>query len=122
MILVDSSIWIDHIRRANPILSGLLENDRVLLHPYVIGEIAMGSLANRLNVITQLSRQRQIAVAIHEEVMAFIEANGLFGIGIGYIDAHLLASVKITPQAQLWTSDNRLAAVAARFHLGFLPN
>lgn len=103
-------------------LSGLLEDDRVLLHPYIIGEIAMGSLANRLDVITQLSKQRQIAVAIHEEVIAFIETNGLFGIGIGYIDAHLLASVKITPQAQLWTRDNRLAAVAARFHLAFLPN
>jgi predicted nucleic acid-binding protein len=122
MILIDSSIWIDHIRRANPILSGLLENDRVLLHPFVIGEIAMGSLSNRLTVIAQLSKQRQIAVVIHEEVMTFIEANNLFGIGIGYVDAHLLASVKITPHAQFWTRDNRLAAVAARFHLAFLPN
>ena len=103
-------------------LSSLLANDRVLLHPYIIGEVAMGSLANRLSVITQLSKQRQIAVVFHEEVMAFIEADGLFGIGIGYIDAHLLASVKITPQAQFWTRDNRLAAVAARFHLAFLPN
>ena len=112
MILADTSIWIDHLRAPDPKLSHLLRARRIVTHAFVIGEIALGSLRNRAAVIAALNDLRQMRVAMPDEVMALIENVRLFGRGIGYVDAHLLASVRLTPGARLWTRDKRLLEAA----------
>lgn len=120
MILVDTSVWIDHLRRREPALDDFLSTDQVLLHPYVIGEIALGSIAQRELVIDTLSRFPQAPVATALEVLALIDGEGLHGIGIGYVDAHLLAAVRLAG-AQLWTRDRRLHSTAERLGLAARP-
>lgn len=92
----------------------------LLCHPFVIGELALGSLRDRTEVLTFLVAQRQAAVATHDEVMTMIEQHGLFSMGVGYTDAHLLASMLLERGAVLWTRDKRLRAAAekagARLH------
>lgn len=117
MILVDTSVWIDHLRNANTSLSRLLEANRVLVHPFVIGEIALGALRQRELVLADLRRLPQLSVASDQEVLHFIEAQALFGLGIGYVDASLLAAVRLTTGASLWTRDRRLLSVAMRLGL-----
>ena len=114
MILVDASIWIDHFRSANAILDDLLARQQALMHPFVIGELAVGSLRDRRRVLDQLDDLSLAHMAEDSEVREFIEANRLHGIGIGYIDAHLLASASITPDCRLWTRDRRLHGAADR--------
>lgn len=114
MILADSSIWIDHFRHADAELRRVIEDDGLLCHPAVIGELALGSLADRKNTLAFLASQRQAAVATHDEVMTMIEHNGVFSMGIGYTDAHLLASVLLDRRVTLWTRDKRLQAAATR--------
>jgi predicted nucleic acid-binding protein len=114
MILVDASIWIDHFRAANALLDDLLGRQQVLGHPFVTGELAVGSLRARRTLLGQLDDLLPAYLAQDAEVRAFIEAQRLFGIGIGYVDAHLLASASITPGCQLWTRDKRLGAAAER--------
>lgn len=118
MILVDTSIWIDHLRAGDATLVALLETGRVLAHPYVIGEIALGNLKNRATVISTMNYLPRATVATESEVLRFIDEQPLFGLGIGFIDAHLLAAVRLTPGAALWTRDKRLAAIAERLSLG----
>lgn len=113
MILVDTSVWVDHLRRGDARLVALLESASVLIHPFVIGEIACGSLANRGNVLGLLQDLPSAAVAEADEVLAFIERHRLWGMGVGYIDAHLLASVSLTGHARLWTRDKRLRSAAS---------
>lgn len=110
MILVDTAIWIDHLRRSNDQLRGLLEQGRVLIHPHVIGEVALGNLRNRAAILNALQDLPQAVVATDAEVLRFVHQNTLYGIGIGYIDAHLLAAVALSPGARLWTVDQRLLA------------
>ncbi len=117
MILADSSIWIDHFRSQDEVLSSLLEHEQVLAHPFVIGEIALGNLRQRPVVLKALHKLPEAIVARDREVLALIENSALSGLGIGYVDAHLLASVKLTDDARLWTRDRRLAAAAARLEL-----
>ena len=117
MILVDTSVWIEHLRRGSPELSAVLERGEVLMHPFVIGEIACGNLANRDEVLGLLSRLPFVSVATDDETLLFIEERRLMGRGIGYIDAHLLAAVTLTDGARLWTRDKRLAAVARELGL-----
>jgi len=117
MILVDTSIWIDHLRERNEELAQLLGAGKVLAHPHVIGELALGSLQNRDAVLGALQGLPQVLVATDDEVLHFIETNGLFGIGIGYIDAHLLAAVRLSPGTMLWTRDRRLLAASTRLGL-----
>lgn len=112
MILVDTSVWIDHLKRGDPTLTQLLINGEVLGHPAVLGEIGLGSLAHRAQLLALLANLRQAVVATHDEVMAFIEAHSLFGRGIGYVDAHLLAAAALTSGSSLWTRDRKLRAVA----------
>lgn len=114
MILVDSSVWIDHFRQSDPGLAALLNSAGVLAHPFVIGELALGSLRQRDAVLSALRELPAAIVADDAEVIAFIDRHRLFGLGIGYIDAHLLASVRLTAGAVLWTRDRRLHAVAER--------
>ncbi len=110
MILVDTSIWIDHLRQTNERLRRMLEQGCVLIHPYVIGEVALGNLRNRDAILNALQDLPQAAVATDVEVLRFVQQNTLHGIGIGYIDAHLLAAVRLSPGATLWTADRRLLA------------
>ena len=114
MILVDTSIWIDHLRIGQPTLVQLLDDGLVLGHPWVVGELALCRLAQRQEVIGLLDRLPQAAVATHEEVMTLINRHQLYGLGIGYVDAQLLAATQLTADAALWTADRRLVAAALR--------
>jgi predicted nucleic acid-binding protein len=120
MILVDTSIWIDHLRASDERLARLLDASQVLAHPFVIGELALGNLRNRDAVLGALQDLPQVGMATESEVLRFIELKGLFGLGIGYIDAHLLAAVLLTPGSLLWTRDKRLLAASAQ--LGISAN
>lgn len=119
MILVDSSIWIDHLRAGAPALAELLNAGRVLTHPFVVGELACGNLKNRKGVLSLLQDLPAAPVATDEEVLFFIERRGLMGKGIGYVDAHLLAAISMTGTGRLWTRDKRLGAVAGSIGLAF---
>lgn len=112
MILVDTSVWVDHLRRGETQLARLLEGSGVVMHPFVVGEIACGNLADRPLILELLQALPTAVAADHDEVLGFIERHGLSGKGIGYIDVHLLASVTLTHGARLWTRDKRLHAVA----------
>lgn len=112
MILADPSIWVDHFRHSDPELRRIIEDDRLLCHPSVVGELALGSLRDRSAVLAFLSSQREAAVATHAEVLAMIERHEIYSMGVGYTDAHLLASVLIDRRAALWTRDRRLRAAA----------
>jgi len=117
MVLVDTSIWIDHFRKKNTRLNSLLLNASVLIHPFVIGELACGNLHNRSRILSLLDDLPASRVADNQEVLFFIEQNELKGRGIGYIDAHLLASVSLSSPARLWTVDRKLNQVAAELGL-----
>jgi len=114
VILVDTSVWIDHLRAQDATLGGLLDAGEVLGHPFVLGELALGNLRQRELVLTALGDLPQARVATDAEVLTFIERGRLYGFGIGYVDAHLLAAIRLTPGASLWTRDRRLHEAAAR--------
>jgi hypothetical protein len=116
MILVDTSVWVDHLRRGDAGLAALLDDDLVLVHPFVIGEIACGVLSDRSRTLELLANLPAATSAESDEVLAFVEQHRLFGRGIGYIDAHLLASVALMPGSALWTRDRRLHAAALALH------
>jgi predicted nucleic acid-binding protein len=117
VILVDTSVWIDHLRRGDEELASLLQVGQVLAHPWVTGEIALGHLSRRSEIIGLLNNLPQATSATEFEVLTLIDTRQLFGLGIGYIDAHLLAATMLTADARLWTRDKRLAAVATRHGL-----
>ena len=112
MILVDTSVWIDHIKCADPQLSAMLRGDRVFAHPFVLGELAMGSIRQRTAVMAVYRKLPHAIVANDEDVLRTIERHALHGRGIGFIDAHLLVSALLTSGTQLWSRDRRLTAVA----------
>lgn len=112
MILVDTSVWVDHLRRGDARLVDLLERSVVIMHPFVIGEIACGSLNDRVSILELLQDLPAAAVAEGDEVLRFIERHVLHGKGIGYVDVHLLASLALTEGAKIWTRDKRLRLVA----------
>lgn len=114
MILTDTSIWIDHFRHSDADLRRVIEEDMLLCHPFVIGELALGSLRDRATVLAFLGAQRQATVATHDEIMTMIDRHGLFSMGIGYTDAHLLASVLLDRGSALWTRDKRLRTAAEK--------
>jgi len=117
VIPIDSSIWIDHLRRTIPLLTQMLADGAVLAHPFVIGELALGSIHNRETVIAMLSVLPCAKVALNPEVLHLVERFSLAGRGIGYVDAHLLASVRLSPGTELWTRDRRLNAIALEMGL-----
>ena len=121
MILVDTSVWADHLRAGDAALAALLNAGSVLGHPFVVGELALGHLRQRRAVLDLLSNLPQSLVASDAEVLAFIDANGVFGRGIGYIDAHLLTATRLTAGARLWTRDKRLGEVAGTLGVAFAP-
>lgn len=114
MNLIDTSIWIDHLRNGNEWLVRELELGGVLVHPMVIGELSMGQIRDRREVLDLLAQLPAAFVATHDEVAIAIDRHELHGSGLQLVDAHLLASVMITPGAQLATADRRLAATALR--------
>lgn len=117
MILVDSSVWIDHLRRGDARLAALLETGLVLTHPFVIGELAMGHLRQRDMVLSALNALPRAMIATDDEVLAMTNRGRLHGRGIGWVDAHLLAATRLTPDAALWTRDRRLAGVAEELRI-----
>ena len=121
MILVDTSIWIDHFRGELQGLVDILDHGDVVIHPFVIGELACGSLSNREETLALLQQLRSITVAEHDEAMSFIVRRRLYGRGIGYVDVHLLASVAIDG-ARLWTKDRRLRELTGSLGLATAHN
>ena len=116
MILADTSIWIDHLRSNNSVFSRLLANAQILVHPFVIGELAVGTLKERNKLLRELADQPEAKKALDADVLVLIENNKLFGRGIGYVDAHLLASARIC-KAEIWTNDKRLHSAAVELRL-----
>ena len=121
MILVDTSVWADHLRAGDAALTDLLNAGSVLSHPFVVGELALGHLRRRREVLDALSNLPRTVVANDAEVLHFIDANAIFGRGVGYVDAHLLAAARLTEGARLWTRDKRLQGVAAALGVAFTP-
>jgi len=117
VILVDTSVWVDHLRVGDETLTGLLETGRVLVHPFVVGELVLGNLRQREAILGYLQDLPQVEVATKGEVLHFIERQDLAGLGIGYLDVHLLASTQLTSGSSLWTRDKRLSAVADQLGL-----
>lgn len=118
MILVDTSIWIDHLGKGDSAVVAKLERGEVLMHQFVLGELACGNLKNRKEVLWLLAELPAAPVATEQEVLGFIERYQLMGRGIGYIDIHLLAAVALADNARLWTRDKRLADVALELNCG----
>lgn len=112
MILVDTSIWIDHLHDSDPVLSGMLERDEAALHEFVIEELALGSMARRDAVLGLLGSLRRMPLLRHDEVRALVERHRLWGRGLSLVNAHLLGSVLVAPGAALWSRDKRLLAAA----------
>jgi len=119
VILVDTSVWLDHFRRSDPDLMEALDSALVLMHPFILGELASGDLKRRTEVLSLMSKLPQAAMATDDEALEFIDRRRLMGRGIGYIDVHLLASVVLTGTAKLWTRDKRLSVVADDLALNF---
>jgi predicted nucleic acid-binding protein len=119
VILVDTSVWVDHLRLGDVQLAILLNSSQVLMHPFVVGELACGNLGNRAEVLGLLALLPRATVANDEETLFFIERHELMGRGIGYVDAHLLAAVSLNGGTQLWTRDKRLWAVASTMQITY---
>jgi len=117
VILVDTSVWIEHLRSASATLSDLLGDGEVLGHPFVLGELALGNLGRRDEILRELQNLPQANSASHREVLQFVDREALFGRGIGYVDTHLLAAARLTAGTKLWTHDRRLKAVAGQLGL-----
>jgi predicted nucleic acid-binding protein len=117
VILVDTSVWVDHLRAGEPALAHLLDHGLVLAHPWVTGELALGNLSQRQDILGLLGGLPSAEIATDAEVLGLIEAEQIYGLGVGYVDAQLLAATRLTTDTRLWTADKRLATVARRLHL-----
>jgi hypothetical protein len=109
-VLVDTSIWVDHLRRSHKGLIDLLEDGVVVCHPFIVGELACGNLSNRSEILNLLKALPSLEPVSTEEVLYFIEVNEIMGCGLGYVDVHLLASAQLA-EARVWTNDRRLREV-----------
>lgn len=116
MVLVDTSVWVSHFREGNVELADLLNNGKVLCHPFIVGELACGNLKDRAVILSYLELLPMSIVAEHEEVLSFIENNRLIGKGLGYVDVHLIASAVLTG-VSVWTLDKKLAQAAHNLHI-----
>lgn len=121
MILVDTGIWIDHLRGSRSALDGLLDEGRVLKHPWVFGELLLGGLSQTGGTRTEYPRLPQATIASDAEIATAIEAHRLSGSGIGYVDAGLVTSTLLTRDALLWAKDAKLRAVAERIGIAYRP-
>ena len=118
MVLVDTSVWISHLRDGNAELAKLLNDGKVLCHPLIVGELACGNLKDRTTILSLLQLLPMSIEAEHHEVLSFIENHRLMGRGVGYVDVHLIASALLTG-VPIWTLDIKLAQTAAGLHLKF---
>jgi predicted nucleic acid-binding protein len=121
LVIADSSIWMDHINKGDSELVALMKQRRVRLHPMIIAEIALGSIKQRAIMLEELNAFPQVDSATHSEVMAMIEWMELFGKGVGYVDAHLLAATRQLRSGTLWTRDKKLKAQAMRLSIAHQP-
>jgi predicted nucleic acid-binding protein len=112
MILADTTIWIDHIRAEDSTMHKMLDSRQIAMHPFVVGELALGPLRNRLNTLADLDLLPPIPAALNGEVRRMIEDLNLHNRGIGWTDAHLIAAVLIDPSTRLWTRDKTLRSIA----------
>ena len=119
MILVDSSVWIDHLRKPEKVLAALLNAGQVACHPFVVGEIACGHLRDRARVLAELTLLPQVPIASHGEALALVESKRLAGWGVGWTGAHLLASTVLAPLAAIWSRDKRLTVAAESLGIRF---
>lgn len=119
MILVDTSVWVDHLHRGDAELIAHLERGEVAMHPMVLGEIACGTLRNRSEVLDLLGRLPMVPTATDAEVLALVEQRQLMGRGLGYVDVHLIAAAMLVESMTLWTRDKRLAAAAAELAVAY---
>lgn len=117
MILADTPVWVDHLRHGDKELASLLDRSEIVIHPFIIGELALGHLKPRDQILRVLSDLPQTIIATHAEVLRLIERHVLFGTGIGYIDAHLLTAVVLTPGTLIWTRDRQLLGAANKLGL-----
>jgi len=111
MILADTSVWVDHLRSGDPEMENLLGKGQIAMHPFIVAEIALGSLHNRRKILEEMDSLLEVRVAQLNEVRQMIEAHSLYSKGIGLTDAHLIASCLLTPGMQLWTRDCALRNV-----------
>lgn len=112
MILADTSVWVDHLHRADPIMAALLQSGKIATHPFVITEVALGSMHDRRAKLAALDTLLRVNVAESDEVRRLIESHSLYSKGLGLTDVHLIASCLMTVGIQLWTRDKTLARVA----------
>jgi predicted nucleic acid-binding protein len=117
MILVDTSIWIDHFRRGEPQLSQRLDRGDIVMHPFIIGELLLGNVPRIAEMMDDLNTLPKAVVATVDEVLEFVSRRKLGGSGIGYVDAHLLAAAALTSETKIWTRDKRLLTVAQSLSL-----
>ncbi len=120
-MLVDTSVWVDHLRRGNPALASALETVDVWCHPFVLGELACGNLRNREEILSLLAALPQLPMTTHAEALALVEGRSLMGTGLGWMDVHLLGSALLAG-VPLWTLDQRLADAARRLGVGASPS
>lgn len=113
MVLVDTSVWVSHLRESHPRMVLLLNDGDVVCHPFIIGELSCGNLTNRSEILSLLHSLPMVDQVEHEEVLQFVEINDLMGRGLGYIDVHLLASAVLFG-ASIWTLDRKLRAVSLK--------
>ncbi|OGP66458.1 MAG: ribonuclease [Deltaproteobacteria bacterium RBG_16_44_11] len=118
MVLVDTSVWVSHLRDGNDELASLLSDGRVLCHPLIVGELACGNLKDRAVILSFLQLLPMSIEAEHHEVLSFIENNRLMGKGMGYVDVHLITSAVLTG-VPVWTLDKKLAQTADSLHIKY---
>ena len=121
MVLVDTSVWVSHLRDGNAELANLLNDGRVLCHPLIVGELACGNLKDRAVILSFLQLLPMSIEAEHDEVLSFIENNRLMGKGLGYVDVHLITSAVLTG-VPVWTLDKKLAQAADSLYVKYLKN
>jgi len=119
MILADTSVWIDYIRRPNLQFAQALRDEQILTHPFIIGELALGGITSATRIAQEIKKLFSVPVATEAEALLMIESLPLAGSGIGYVDAHLIASTRLRPGTRLWTLDGKLRKVAERLSMAF---
>lgn len=118
MVLVDTSVWVSHLRIGDAHLNALLQEEEVICHPFIVGELACGNIKNRTEVLTLLQTLPMVMMAKNEEVLGFIESHELMGVGLGLIDVHLLASALLS-KTPLWTTDRPLRGASVRLNIAY---
>lgn len=119
-VLVDTSVWVDHLRQADKTLTQLLNQGQVSIHPMIIGELVCGNLNNRAQLISLWNNLPSVSEANHEEALFCLDTHQLMGRGIGFVDLHLLAATLISANTRLWTKDRRLNVIAQSLNVGFV--